>query len=200
MIKYILTDLDGVIRKWDNSKLKKIEEKMNITEDNLLSICFESKLLNQVITGEISDNKWRELVEEKYSSIHRDLDVKKIIDLWTNSDYKIDEKVIFLYKKYFPEAKIILVTNATSKLNRDLLNDNIYNCFDVIFNSSELGFCKPNKKYYESIKSKLNLSYDEVIYIDDSKENISTAKEFGIRSLLYEDKFGLEQFLINSKL
>lgn len=198
MIKYILTDLDGVIRKWNNRKLQKIEKEMSISKSNLLSVCFERQLLRRVITGEISDSTWRQIVDERYSRIHNNIDTREIIESWINSEYTIDYGIFELYREYYPDAKIVLLTNATSKLNSDLKGAKIYDMFDFIFNSSEMGTIKPDVQYYEKVKMKIGFENDEVVYIDDSVVNINAANSFGLKSLLYENHLGLKEFLSNS--
>ena len=66
-LKAILTDLDGVIRHWNSDSIHKKEIECGFEPGHLYSICFEENLLLQVITGQISDDEWRNRVRTKLS-------------------------------------------------------------------------------------------------------------------------------------
>src|SRR4051812_17076768 len=48
----------------------------------------------------------------------------------------------------------------------------LYDKFDKVFLSFEINIRKPDPKFFEYILNDLKLSSDEVIFIDDLKENI----------------------------
>jgi len=104
-------------------------------------------------------------------------------------------RILELYKKYFPSSYLVLTTNATSRLNEDLEKDNMLSFFDFIYNSSRIGVAKPQKEYYLRIKEDLNFAYDEVIYIDDSMKNVEAARSLGIKSHYFKELDSLEVFL-----
>lgn len=193
MIEYIVTDLDGVIRHWDNAKLNRLEKKADTHKQSLFSVAFEKQLLTRVITGEITDLKWRELVREKYQETHNGHCVDEIVDAWINSDYTINKKVLQSYRTYFPKCQLVLLSNATSRLNHDLEEAGIKDAFDYIFNSSELGLMKPCHACYEAVIFTLGCDINELLYIDDSEENIKSARSLGIQSILYKSLEQLEE-------
>ena len=194
-IKYILTDLDGVIRIWDYIKVRKIEQGNNLESGSIHKLFFEPVLLKKAITGKISDGEWRNEILSKIRTEYPELDTSEITDSVFNEEYRIDHNVIELYKKYFPEASLVLTTNATSRLKEDLDRENILSHFDFIYNSSEIGMIKPQKEYYLRVKEDLNFTFDEVIYIDDSIKNTDAARESGFISHHYRDIKELEIFL-----
>ncbi|MBP9811801.1 HAD-IA family hydrolase [Candidatus Gracilibacteria bacterium] len=60
--------------------------------------------------------------------------------------------------------------------------------FDGIFCSCEIGLKKPQKEYYEYILDSLSISGEDVLYFDDSLENIEVARSIGINSILYRNR------------
>ena len=54
--------------------------------------------------------------------------------------------------------------------------------FDSIFNFSEIGLAKPDKRIYEYVLEKLGVGAGEVLYIDDSDGNVDVARGGGLRS------------------
>jgi putative hydrolase of the HAD superfamily len=165
----------------------------------LFSICFEKELLSKVITGKISDSEWRTRVKEKLAISIGETLADELVYSWINSEAHIDNRVIEIYKQYLPEAKIVLTTNATSRLNQDLKNQGIDNKFDEIFNSSELGVAKPSHSFFNKVVSRLGVRIEDVIYIDDSIRNVESAGQLGIRSHQYKNYAQLEEFILDSQ-
>ncbi|MFR3313439.1 MAG: HAD family hydrolase [Alphaproteobacteria bacterium] len=57
---------------------------------------------------------------------------------------------------------------------------------DKIFVSYELGLLKPDKAIYQSVLEKLNAKPEEVIFIDDKRENVEAAKSLGINGIVFD--------------
>jgi FMN phosphatase YigB (HAD superfamily) len=55
-----------------------------------------------------------------------------------------------------------------------------------IFSARDLGIVKTDSSSYELLASMLNIKENEILYIDDSKDNVDAAKEAGCQVLLYE--------------
>lgn len=51
--------------------------------------------------------------------------------------------------------------------------------FDYVFLSFEMGCQKPNLEIFEKIQEQLSFSKSDILLIDDSKDNVNAAKEFG---------------------
>ena len=133
-LKAILTDLDGVIRHWTSEALHMKEEGLGLARGHLFGICFEKKILAQVVTGRISDREWRELVQAELSSSISKSDAKELVKLWVNSEIQVDKKIFEIYKLHFPGAKIVLTTNATTRLAEDLKKQGLEDQIDEIMN------------------------------------------------------------------
>ena len=59
--------------------------------------------------------------------------------------------------------------------------------FDIVINSCEVGFSKPEEGIFKLALDKLNLPPQEVLFVDDRQENIDTAKRMGMVTLLATD-------------
>lgn len=57
---------------------------------------------------------------------------------------------------------------------------------DKTFVSYELGLLKPDKAIYQSVLAKLNVKPEEVIFIDDKRENVEAAKSLGINGIVFD--------------
>ena len=195
-LKAILTDLDGVIRHWNSDSIRKKETECGLAPGYLYSICFEENLLLQVVTGQISDDEWRHRVRAKLSEMVSVSLAKELVDTWTHSEVQIDKTVIEIYRDRYPNAKLVLATNATSQLNQDMKSQGLDSIFDGVFNSSELGVAKPSHSFFYKIMNELGVGFDEVIYVDDSLTNVQSAMQLGIRSHHYQNHTQLAEFLV----
>jgi HAD superfamily hydrolase (TIGR01509 family) len=71
--------------------------------------------------------------------------------------------------------------------SRILKARNIYEPFEHVYLSHEIGLIKPNRSAYEYVLVKLNVKPEEAIFIDDKEENIRGAEKLGIKSILYQN-------------
>lgn len=194
-IKFILSDLDGVVRHWRSDRLHALEVDAGVEAGAVFAICFEKTLLKQAITGALSDEQWRLAVEGKLALAVGDTTAKALVTAWTNSTAHIDRHVVDAYRAHFPQARIIMTTNATSRLPHDMVQQQFVGLFDGIMNSSVLGVAKPDPAFFRQILAQLGASVAETIYVDDSAENVAAAIRLGIRSHHFTNRRQLLAFL-----
>jgi len=63
--------------------------------------------------------------------------------------------------------------------------------FDKIYSSNLIGFKKPDIQFYTHVLNDLNENPTNIIFYDDSRENIESAKLVGINSNLYNSDLKL---------
>ena len=60
--------------------------------------------------------------------------------------------------------------------------------FDRVFASADLGHRKPDIEFFKKVMDDLpNFKKDEILFWDDTLENIEAAREFGIKAEIYKD-------------
>ncbi len=60
------------------------------------------------------------------------------------------------------------------------------NIFDKVFSSSNIGYKKPQKEFYQAIfKALKNINRNQIIFWDDTQSHIDGVREFGILAELY---------------
>ncbi len=83
--------------------------------------------------------------------------------------------------------QLILLSN-TNELHIDWVKENISffntfrNCFDAFYLSHEIELRKPNKDIYKFVLDNHDLEPEEVLFIDDTKENTDGANQLGIKT------------------
>lgn len=193
-IRAILTDFDGVIRHFPRSRDEEIETEHGLPLGTLARIAFQPMLLNPAITGKVSDEEWRDSVKMDLTKVVGEEIANSAVSKWSDFPGIIDRDAldfILLNKAHQPVA---LLTNATSRLNRDLLLLGIQDAFSMIFNSSEIGHFKPDPKIFEHACLKLRCQPGEILFIDDSLSHIESARSMGFHAHHYRDAENLRRY------
>jgi len=82
-------------------------------------------------------------------------------------------------------AHVAALTNTWSFGRRLIERRGIMDLFDLIVTSAEEGVKKPQARIYEITLERLAVIAAEVVFIDDSDENVTTARELGMQSILF---------------
>ena len=54
------------------------------------------------------------------------------------------------------------------------------------FTSYNLGLLKPDPEIYKTVKEKLGVEFNEIMFIDDKEKNVMSAKNLGIHGIVYK--------------
>lgn len=172
----------------------------------------------------MNGKSFREYQEKKYEFYHRILDnkIKAIL-------FDLVGVLVFKREGYIPttpnEINAQNIENLFNhiddqKLLRDIkdkldLNDGEikkalpyipskfekfdYSIFDLYINSGEIGLRKPDPKIYLLTCDKLRVKLDECLFMDDSLENIDSAKKLGMKTIWWNRNENKEKLLLELK-
>ena len=195
MIKAVLIDLDGVVRRWDPDIVKQAEIAAGLPPDALLNTAFEPDLLLRATTGRSTDDCWRSEVAERLRLRYPNADAREAVRLWSRSPGEIDTDVLDLLLRCRDSASLVLITNATTRLDSDLKRLGIGHAFDQVVNSSTIGQVKPHPGIFNAALDLLEIETDEAFFVDDRTENVSAASELGMAGHHYTTIERLKQAL-----
>lgn len=94
-----------------------------------------------------------------------------------------------------PRLRLVLATNATSRLPDDLRRLGLADRFDAIANSSELGEINPSPSYFLSALRLANTCTTDALFVDDTSVSVQAADALGIRSHHFTGYEGFARFL-----
>lgn len=193
MLGALLIDFDGVLRVWEADRIAGIEEQAGLPPGVIQEVAFDPNLLRPALIGHVSDESWREQVaarlRDEFPQSRADLAVAQ----WSESPGAIDANVLSLVNSCREQAKIVLVTNGTTRLPSDLSRLGITDAFDHIINSSELGYAKPEVEVFERALAAAGVPSHEVLFVDDDNENVRAATTLGIAGHHYRGVRGLQE-------
>lgn len=193
MIKAIVFDYVGVIsitgpvRKWIEQNLKSTDKKVLVYKEG----CRKWDIGEMDIQG----------LYETLSYV-TGVPVDKIWDTFFDKS-QINKEVVEVIKKLKRNYKIILFSNHESELLHKLLQrHSITDLFDQMIISSEHKMAKPDPRFYELLTKISKIEKNEMIFVDDSSENIEAAKKIGLKTIRFESaeklKEDLQKFGITS--
>lgn len=188
MYKAILLDLDGVIRHWDNQGISNIETEHGIATGSFFKYAFAEQVLLPTITGKMSHIRWIELIKNNMSSQMDAHIIEQLVETWVATPYTIDIELVEAIKFRIRSAKLVLVTNATNQLTNDLHSTGLLEFLDVVINSSDIGYAKPDKRFFENALDTLDLKPQDSLLIDDSLGNVQAAVKMGIEAVHFKNK------------
>ncbi len=113
----------------------------------------------------------------------------------------INNELVDFIKTIKPKIKIALCSNAPTDFVEDFLKEsNLDVLFDEVVISSKLGTRKPDAAIFDKTVELLGVDAMEVIFVDDTLENIESASILGIKSILFTDFKSFEKDLFGFTL
>lgn len=145
--------------------------------------------------------------DEKFLTAFAKVNERHLPDDWYHSFQTtmknaagIDMEMYKLVNELKQHIRVGLLSNSDDQFTNLLRDCGIYEPFDPCLLSSEIGIRKPDVRAYKYLLSELDLSPEEVIFIDDKLENIKIAQELGLDAILFESLFQLKNELIQRQV
>ena len=196
MIKNIIFDIGGVLLDYNP---KTYLDKLNIEDGKrkeLNDIIFHNQKWKDCLNGSITNSELIEYLVKENLKYKNEIEQILIKD---NLKYMLPPKqeMIEYYKSLKQkEYKIYLCSNIT-KDTYDYIKDNfeiiqiadggVFSCFENI--------SKPNVEIYYKLIEKYNLNMEESILIDDTKRNIISSNDIGLKGILFNNIEDIKEVL-----
>lgn len=194
MFKVLLLDLDGVLRLWDPDLTVAVELAHGLPTGTLSVAAFAPHRLLPALTGVVDDQAWRDSVVEAVAADHGDAAQAAVRD-WMGPTGTVDPGVLDIVRHARSQLRVVLFTNATSRLGDDLDRLGLTDEVDGVMSSAELGLTKPDPDVFSRTALQNGLMFSEIAFVDGSSENIATAEILGIRSHLYTGAGDMQMFV-----
>jgi HAD superfamily hydrolase (TIGR01509 family) len=190
----LLIDLDGVVRRWPDDDAA-LEQRCGLPRGALRRVAFAPELLLPAITGAVRDEDWRASVAEELQRRYPRSFVEEAVAHWSEPVGELDGTVMALLARRRAHLRVVIATNATTRLPGDLRALGLTDAFHAIANSSEVGFAKPAAQYFHQALALAGAGAAEALFVDDSHDNVAAAHALGIRAHHFTGVDGLARFL-----
>ena len=155
--KALLVDLDGVIRDWPKDYTD-IEHPNGLPAGAITKAAFDPQFLTPAIKGHITDDRWRQDIGDELLRRYPQANVSSAMTAWSAGAGVVNTSALQLLLNSASNKKLVLLTNATSRLAVDLEALGISGHFSSVINTSEVGWIKPEKEIYQYARSVCDLS------------------------------------------
>jgi putative hydrolase of the HAD superfamily len=180
----VLCDIDGVLRHWPAAD--DIETSHGFPTGTLAKAAFAPSRLHPAITGEITDEQWRSAVAADLAEICGSTErAHAAVADWSDLVPLVDHEVASLLAQARTVATVALVSNATTRLERDLAQQGLDDLADTVVNTSRVGLIKPDPRVYLLAAERVGTPVHRCLFIDDTAANVTAAREVGMAALHY---------------
>lgn len=188
-LKNIIFDLGGVLLNIDYLKTSEAFKNLGFTHFEKMYTQFTAdKLFEQLETGHISE-------EDFYNQLmlqHQGISASDITGAWNAMLMDFRQGSLEFLSQLRPNFQLFLLSNtniihmaAFHKLFREQTGHrSLSDFFTRAWYSNEVGLRKPHKEIYEFVLDDAGIRAENTLFIDDSYNNIHTAKELGFRTHL----------------
>ncbi len=183
-IKALCFDADGVVVNPQMQFARYLEEKHVILPEmtrnfflGVFSNCLTGSTdLKQVLPSFFQNWGWKGSVEE-------------FVNTWLFTDHVIDMRIINSIRRLRNDGMICCLTTSQENYRAEYMKNKMgfQDIFDHLFFSCEIGWQKPNHKFFHHVEKILNLKGGEILFWDDSYQNIDAARDCDWNAELYTD-------------
>lgn len=186
MIKAVIIDLGGVFIRYREIDFYGGVAKFLNTD--LSKTTKEAKKLVPLIErNEITEKEfWKILASRLKVKIKKDYKNYLSEDLDRKAKVNIHVKNLVVKLKKLG-LKTMMLSNTLEPHIKVEKKNKWFKNFDFVVLSARIGMRKPEKRIYRYVIRKLRMKPEEIAFIDNNKENIKSAKELGINSILFKN-------------
>jgi putative hydrolase of the HAD superfamily len=198
----LLIDLDGVIRRWDRPPGEPLEAAFGLAPGAVAAAAFSEELLADAILGRVPDAVWRQRTAERLALEHgvEPAAAEGAVAAWSAPIGRIDETVLALVRAVRERAPVVLVTNATTRLESDLDRLGLGAAFDAVVSSARVGARKPEAQIFRAALARAGTPASRNLLVDDTPGYVAAARALGLCGHLFVDAAGLEAALLETGL
>ncbi|MFE2475037.1 HAD-IA family hydrolase [Streptomyces sp. NPDC059389] len=177
----VLCDFDGVLRLWDPDGMTALDRSAGLPEGTLAAAAFRPGLLGAAVTGAISDDHWRAQTASDLAGVCGSADrAAELVEKWSALTGRVDRAVLDLLAGVRGRVPVVLVSNATTRLEDDLVALDLADAFDAVLNTARLGAAKPDPRVFEAAARLAGADPRRCLFVDDTLGHVSAARAVGM--------------------
>lgn len=184
MKKLYIFDMGGVLC-CDFNDIPVISNYLGITEENFF--IYSGENFRELLDGKIDSNEFWVRFSLRYGKKIKE----ELFGKYFNPGIIRETKDII--KQLKNDSRVVCGTNTIDSHYYYLLNQGSYDIFDEVYASNLMGISKPDPDFYRYISKKEGIEPENIIFVDDTEENIISAQKIGINSILFTDSDSLKQ-------
>ena len=196
LVDAVIIDLDGVIRHWDNEAIPAAEKELGLPPGTISDAAFAPARLDRAMRGLLTAEDWYDEIGATVAGRHP-VDAEAVAAAFSEIGWRIDESVLDLVSEVrrIAQVPVVLLSNASTRLDEDLLVSGIASSFDATVSSADIGVTKPDAKAFLAAAEAAGVDPSRCLLVDDTSANIAGARALGLRTVHFEDVESLDDEL-----
>jgi len=188
----LLCDVDGVLRLWDGGAAARLEREYELPAGAIAAAAFATDRLVPAITGRITDEEWRaDIARCLTPACGSGRRASQVVEEWSRPMGRVDGEVLGLLALVRRSVPVVLVSNATTRLERDLRLLGVADVLSDVVSSARIGAAKPDPAIYVTAAELAGVAPDRCLFVDDTPANVQGAEALGMAGLIYRGVAGL---------
>ncbi|MFE9679576.1 HAD-IA family hydrolase [Streptomyces sp. NPDC006259] len=191
----VLCDVDNVIRTFDSTHLESLERLAGIAEGTTRKVAFSPEVDRPLLLGRITEQEWVASVASGLTGLVDEETGWALGTALLESPFRADGTVLELLRRARVRVPLVLVTNATLGLERDLEAMGLTELADHVVSSARVGITKPDRRILELGAARAGVRPDRCLFVDDTLENVEAATALGMTAVHFRAAADLEKAL-----
>jgi len=183
----VVFDLGGVVVHWDpDDFFQRLEDSLGIGEDRIRDTW--ERLKPEFMRGEITYGETLEHLGIERTDDSLSVDQNPFNQTFERgvSGQPFDHTLEVVDRLRESGVTVAIGSNIYAPHVEWVKQREVFDRFNRLYLSCELGAAKPSKKFFEHILEDLGVEPDRTIFMDDPPENVEGARSLGIRAFHYE--------------
>lgn len=177
---WVVFDIGGVLLDY-RSAIRDVAKHLSV-EEQLLS----DKLFTYMEDGELGKNTFDHMWEDVLKSMNKHHEHENVLYIWNDVKRFVLDTRLLLKQLHSHGYKIALFTNSwVGMLQYDLDHVQEFHLANPRIESWAEKLRKPDVRFYRLLEERVGASGNEILFMDDTLENIETANEIGWQTFHY---------------
>ncbi|MCF6524184.1 HAD-IA family hydrolase [Streptomyces sp. JJ36] len=191
----VLCDLDNVIRFYDTGELARLERAAGLPAGATAAVAFAPERGEALMLGRIGREEWVDAIAAGLTGQVPAVRARALGMALAAAPFRADAEVLGLLRAARDRMPVLLVTNAASDLDEDLLSLGMADFLPGVVNSARVGVAKPGRRIYEIAAAQAGVSPERCLFVDDKPENVAAAVALGMQGLHFRGVGDLREVL-----
>ncbi len=191
----VLCDVDNVLRHYDPAGVHALERAAGLAEGTTMKVAFTPETDLPLLLGRIGEQEWVRSIVRGLAGLVPEAVARELGTALLESPFAADEEVVALLRRSRARVPLVLVSNATLRLEDDLARLGLSDLADHVVNSARVGLAKPDPGILRLAASLAGVRPERCLFVDDTAENVDAAAALGMRTVHFQEAADLERAL-----
>ncbi|MCF3145107.1 HAD-IA family hydrolase [Streptomyces platensis] len=172
-----------------------MERAAGLAEGTTAGVAYAPEIDLPLLLGRITKEEWVDAIASALSDRVPGARARELGAALADAPFRADDTVVTLLRRVRAQMPLVLVTNATPELERDLASMGLADLADHVVSSARVGTAKPGREIYEIAVERAGVAVGRCLFVDDRPENVETAATLGMTGLCYREPADLQRML-----